>query len=135
MAAPPGFGALTLGIFAGWSFFGRLGVATVDIGGALGELMAINCRDKDGCWIEYIRIRVKINIQKSLRLVVKIMGVDGTRLLCTVKYERLPIFCYKCGCIGRKTQKCPTQVNHHDANDSNLHWTRDSAMSNSSDSS
>ncbi|KAH1055792.1 hypothetical protein J1N35_033857 [Gossypium stocksii] len=36
--------------------------------------------------------------------------LDGTELLCTVKYERLPIFCYKCGCIGHETKQCQSQV-------------------------
>nr|KJB76094.1 hypothetical protein B456_012G071100 [Gossypium raimondii] len=76
-----------------------------DVGKAIGEVLAINWRDKDGCWVEYIKIRVKLNISKSLRWVVYLVGADGEEILCTIKYECLPTFYFLCGCIGHHTYK------------------------------
>ncbi|KAH1046805.1 hypothetical protein J1N35_037589 [Gossypium stocksii] len=55
----------------------------VDIGGVLRELVAIDWRDRKGCWIKYIRIRVKTDVSKPLRRVIKMVGLDGIEILCT----------------------------------------------------
>ncbi|MBA0818382.1 hypothetical protein Gohar_021530, partial [Gossypium harknessii] len=39
----------------------------MDEGGVLGELVAIDWRDRKGCWIKYLRIRVKTDVSKPLR--------------------------------------------------------------------
>lgn len=78
----------------------------IEVGGAVGEVLAIDGRDRNGCWIEYMRIRVKLDTSKPLRRVVYMVGKDGKELMCTIKYERLPTFCYVCGCIGHNTRRC-----------------------------
>ncbi|MBA0575263.1 hypothetical protein Golob_024167, partial [Gossypium lobatum] len=45
-------------------------------------------RDRKGCWIKYIRIRVKTDVSKPLRRVIKMVGLDGIEILCTIQYER-----------------------------------------------
>ncbi|PPR89919.1 hypothetical protein GOBAR_AA30768 [Gossypium barbadense] len=78
----------------------------INLGGAIGELLAIDWRDRDGCWIEYIRVRVKLDISKPLRQVIYIVGIDEDEIMCATKYERLPTFCYTCSCRGHHTKKC-----------------------------
>ncbi|KAK5833211.1 hypothetical protein PVK06_017029 [Gossypium arboreum] len=46
----------------------------IDIGSEVGEVMAIDWRDREGCWIGYIRIRIKIDVSKPLRRVVYLVG-------------------------------------------------------------
>ncbi|PPR91156.1 hypothetical protein GOBAR_AA29530 [Gossypium barbadense] len=76
------------------------------VGETIGEVMAIDWRDRDGGWIEYIRVKVKIDILKPLRRVVYFVGKEDAEIVCAIKYERFPAFCYKCGIVGHKTQKC-----------------------------
>ncbi|MFQ6666963.1 hypothetical protein Gotur_033146 [Gossypium turneri] len=61
------------------------GQVVVDIGGVLGELVAIDWRDRKGCWIKYLRIRVKTDVSKPLRWVIKMVGLDGIEILCTIQ--------------------------------------------------
>lgn len=76
------------------------------VGGVVGKVLATNWRDREGCWIDYIRVRVKLDVAKLLRRVVYMLGVDGKEIVCTIKYERLPTFCYMCDHIGHNTQRC-----------------------------
>lgn len=78
----------------------------MEVRGAVGEVMAINWRDKEGGWTEFIRIRVKIDTPKPLRRVVCIMDSVGANLTCVIKYERLVVFCYIFGHVGHNTKKC-----------------------------
>ncbi|MBA0633991.1 hypothetical protein Godav_025452 [Gossypium davidsonii] len=61
----------------------------LDVRKAIGGVVAIDWRYRVGCWVEYIRVRVKIDISKSLR-VVYLVGVDGEETFCAVKCECLP---------------------------------------------
>lgn len=76
------------------------------VGGAIGKLMAIDWRDRAGCWEEFIRIRVLVDIIKPLRRIAKVVKKTGMEITCVLKYERLPVFCYICGRVGYSTKKC-----------------------------
>ncbi|MBA0868969.1 hypothetical protein Goshw_021310 [Gossypium schwendimanii] len=78
----------------------------LDIGNAIGELVAIDWKDRNGGWTEFIRIKVKINVLNPLRRVVKLVDKDGTETIGVLKYERLPDFCYECGKIGHTVKTC-----------------------------
>ncbi|MBA0809054.1 hypothetical protein Gohar_024738 [Gossypium harknessii] len=77
-------------------------VAT-DVGKAIEEVVAIDWRDRDGGWTEYIRLKVMIDVSKPLRRVVHLVSSDGAEIVCAIKYERLPTFCYICGLISHST--------------------------------
>ncbi|KAG8486025.1 hypothetical protein CXB51_019383 [Gossypium anomalum] len=49
----------------------------VDVGEAIGEVLAIDWRDRDGGWIDYIRLRIKIDMLKPFRRMVHLVGSDG----------------------------------------------------------
>ncbi|PPD89486.1 hypothetical protein GOBAR_DD13579 [Gossypium barbadense] len=84
----------------------------IDVGKAIGEVVAIDWRDRDQGWTDHIRIRVRIDVLKPLRRVVHFVGSKGSKTICTIKYERLPAFCYICGLIGHTTQKCNRKEEH-----------------------
>ncbi|KAG8497230.1 hypothetical protein CXB51_008424 [Gossypium anomalum] len=70
---------------------------TMEVRKAIGKLVAIDWKDRDGAWIEFIRLKIKINISKPLRRIVKLVGRDRVKITCVLKYERMPDFCYFCG--------------------------------------
>ncbi|MBA0707726.1 hypothetical protein Golax_019747 [Gossypium laxum] len=84
----------------------------IDVGKAIGEVVAIDWRDRDQGWTDDIRIRVRIDVLKPLRRVFHLVGSKGSKTICTIKYERLPAFCYICGLIGHTTQKCNREEEH-----------------------
>ncbi|MBA0568127.1 hypothetical protein Golob_005640 [Gossypium lobatum] len=79
---------------------------TLDIGNAIGEQVAIDWKDRNGGWTEFIRIKVKMNVLNPLRRVVKLEDKDGTETIGVLKYERLPDFYYECGKIGHTVKMC-----------------------------
>ncbi|MBA0765532.1 hypothetical protein Gotri_014712 [Gossypium trilobum] len=82
----------------------------MNVGSTIGEVIAINWRDRDGGWTKYIQLRVIIDTSKSLRRVVQFVNSEAAVSVCAIKYERLPIFCYSCGLLSRSTQKCDKKV-------------------------
>ncbi|MBA0837908.1 hypothetical protein Goarm_010021, partial [Gossypium armourianum] len=76
----------------------------LDVGNAVGELVAIDWKDQNGGWTEFFRIKVKINILKPLRRVVKLLDREGSEVTGVIKYEQLSDFCYVCRLIGHSSK-------------------------------
>lgn len=75
----------------------------LEISKAVGEVLAIDWRDRDRCWTKFMRVLIKLDTSKALRRVVCLKGNDGKEFVCFIKYERLPTFCYICGRVGHNT--------------------------------
>ncbi|MBA0577208.1 hypothetical protein Golob_025118 [Gossypium lobatum] len=73
---------------------------TLDVGNTIGELVAIDWKDRFGSWTEFMRLKVKIDVSKPLRRIIKFIDKDGIERISLLKYERLPDFCHSCGTIG-----------------------------------
>ncbi|MBA0711598.1 hypothetical protein Golax_010762, partial [Gossypium laxum] len=56
------------------------GQMAIIVGEAIGEALAIDWRDRDGGWIEYIRVRVKLDVSKPFRRVVHLVGREETEI-------------------------------------------------------
>ncbi|MBA0587737.1 hypothetical protein Gorai_000859 [Gossypium raimondii] len=94
----------------------------LDVGNAIGELVAIDWKDRNGGWTEFLRLKIKINISNPVRRVVKFVGRDGIEIICALKYERLPTFCYYCGLIGHTVKKCKSKDRDSGFNVLNLQY-------------
>ncbi|PPS04087.1 hypothetical protein GOBAR_AA16575 [Gossypium barbadense] len=77
----------------------------IDVGNALGELMAIDWKDRFRGLTEFMRIKVKIDILKPLRRVVRIVDKDGGERIGVIKYGKLLDFCYIYELIVTRIQK------------------------------
>ncbi|CAN1759636.1 Uncharacterized protein At4g02000, partial [Linum perenne] len=55
---------------------------------------------------EYMRIKVKMDIRKSLKREKKLRVEGGECIKCTFRYEKLPSFCYICGKMGHIDRYC-----------------------------
>lgn len=51
-----------------------------------------------------MRVRIRLDTSKPFRRVVYMVDTDGKEIMCGIKYERLPSFCYVCRRIGHNTQ-------------------------------
>ena len=57
-------------------------------------------------WGPFLRIRVDIDITKPL-MRGKMIHIEGVEKGCVYfKYERLPIYCYRCGILGLQEREC-----------------------------
>ncbi|PPR85699.1 hypothetical protein GOBAR_AA34985 [Gossypium barbadense] len=92
----------------------------IDVGNALGELVAIDWKDHFGGWTEFMRIKVKIDILKPLKRVLRIVNKDGGERIGVLKYERLPDFCYLCGLIGHTLKRCNNNKRENEESLTNL---------------
>ncbi|KAL0458851.1 UNVERIFIED_CONTAM: hypothetical protein Slati_0512300 [Sesamum latifolium] len=53
-----------------------------------------------------MRMRVSIDVTKPLKRVFKLRTTLGDELLLSFTYEKLPNFCYLCGCLGHLSRFC-----------------------------
>ncbi|KAK5802551.1 hypothetical protein PVK06_030153 [Gossypium arboreum] len=90
---------------------------------AVGELMAIDWRDRIGGRTEFMRIKVKINVLKPLGRLVRMMAEGGEEHIGFIKYERLPDFCYGCGVIGHILKTCIIEKEGAGLIDSNFQYS------------
>ncbi|MBA0788525.1 hypothetical protein Gotri_027574 [Gossypium trilobum] len=92
----------------------------LNIGNAIGELMAIDWKDQDGGWTAFMRLKVKINILKPLKRVVRLVDKEGMETIGVIKYERLPDLCYACGLIGHSFRTCESNKEEEEVGQNGL---------------
>lgn len=82
---------------------------TDEIGKLVGDYLGEFIRSDPGmdgvCMARFMRIRVKINVSKPLKRTVRIRINDKSQFY-NLKYERLPNFCYICGCFNHLDVDC-----------------------------
>jgi hypothetical protein len=76
------------------------------IGGSLGKVEDVAISEDDVGWGKYLRIRVAINLYKPLER-GRILKLNGKSFWVPFKYEKLPVFCYRCGRIVHDQEGCP----------------------------
>ncbi|KAG8489184.1 hypothetical protein CXB51_017232 [Gossypium anomalum] len=92
----------------------------LDVGKVIGKSVVIDWKDRNGGWTEFIRLKMKINISKPLRRIVKLVDRNKAEIICALKYERLPDFCYSCGLIGHTIKTCQDKTDDSEVNVLNL---------------
>ncbi|TXG60181.1 hypothetical protein EZV62_014754 [Acer yangbiense] len=72
----------------------------------IGEVVEIPSDSRE-CWEKFMRVRIRIDISKPLKrwLRLKLEKSEGITMV-TLKYERLPEFCFACGRIGHGIMEC-----------------------------
>ncbi|XWS21939.1 hypothetical protein CRYUN_Cryun30bG0099700 [Craigia yunnanensis] len=77
------------------------------IGRKIGSLIETDHKSR---WGKCLRIRVNMDVTKSLRRFVMLTGIGGREdWWRRLTYERMPMFCYECGIIGRPETECSIQ--------------------------
>ncbi|KAL0015937.1 hypothetical protein SO802_003006 [Lithocarpus litseifolius] len=77
-----------------------------EIGSNLGNFMAVDTRSWMSKQAKFMRIRVNIPLEKPLRRCGKIASPEGESFCIQFRYERLPIFCFRCGVMGHDERHC-----------------------------
>ncbi|KAL0411140.1 UNVERIFIED_CONTAM: hypothetical protein Slati_3703700 [Sesamum latifolium] len=76
------------------------------IGNQIGIFKDVDMDDNGGVWGATLRIRVSLNVTQPLPRVLKIKTPLGDEQLISFTMERLPNFCYLCGCMGHLSKFC-----------------------------
>ncbi|XP_062086519.1 uncharacterized protein LOC133792629 [Humulus lupulus] len=75
-------------------------------GGFIGTFISSCPKNYTGVWREFLRVRVRINIEQPLKRRMKIQNSKGEAFWAEFKYERLPTFCFICGILGHSEKFC-----------------------------
>lgn len=77
------------------------------IGNDLGKLMILDKGLTIEGWDPILRVRVEVDVNKLFRRFVKLAGKLGAKETRErITFERLPIFCNRCGRLGRSEAEC-----------------------------
>ena len=80
------------------------------LGETIGEVEEVDVEEGQMVWGRYLRVRVVINIKKPLKKGSKITIPGGDTVIAVIKYEKLPDFCYMCGCLDHQENDCDKVV-------------------------
>lgn len=70
------------------------------IGNYIGGFVKADPANMNGMWKLYVRIRVTIDVNATLKRKIKIKRAGGDWSWVSFKYERLSTFCFVCGMLG-----------------------------------
>ena len=76
------------------------------LGNKIGKFLKMDLDEEFSGWRDFLRIRVKLDVEKPLTRVVFISVGAGKREPFRVKYEKLPKFCAVCGLLGHVETEC-----------------------------
>lgn len=75
-------------------------------GDYIGTFVSSCTKNFTGIWRDYLRVRVRVNIDKPLKRRMKIYRNKEEWFWANFKYERIPTFCFICGVIGHSEKFC-----------------------------
>lgn len=81
------------------------------IGRSMGKVEAVDVDEKDIGWGHCMRIKIYIDLTRPLARGTS-ATVKGEKHWVSFKYEKLPKFCFKCGCIIHNPSKGCLQKNN-----------------------
>ena len=77
-----------------------------EIGSKIGKVLEVDKRALQADQAKFLRVRVEVQLDKPLRRGGFVKNDENDRIWVDFRYERLPIFCYKCGILGHDDKHC-----------------------------
>ncbi|XP_060960751.1 uncharacterized protein LOC133031289 [Cannabis sativa] len=77
-----------------------------DAANYIGSFVKTDENNFNGVWREYLRVQVRIDIEKPLKRRMKLQLTGGEWFWINFCYEFVPTFCFICGVIGHTDQYC-----------------------------
>ncbi|KAM6600113.1 hypothetical protein CsatA_019722 [Cannabis sativa] len=77
-----------------------------DAGNYIGSFVKSDEKNFNGVWRDYLRVRVRIDIEKPLKRRMKLQQIGGDWFWINFRYEFVPTFCFICGIIGHTENYC-----------------------------
>lgn len=76
------------------------------LGNFFGEFIAYDAKNNSSIWREFMRIKIRLDVRKSLKRKKKIKRKNGSEFVVLCKYERLGDFCFACGLVTHTERFC-----------------------------
>jgi hypothetical protein len=76
------------------------------IGTSMGEILEVDVAGDGMGWGSYLRLRVNIDITKPLDC-GRALNLNGKTSWVEFKYEKIPLFCFRCGRLVHGPRGCP----------------------------
>ncbi|CAN1783498.1 Uncharacterized protein At4g02000 [Linum perenne] len=84
------------------------------MGNFIGSYISWDEKLHGGVGEEFMRVRVKMDVRKSLKREKKVKKPGGAAAVCRFRYEKLPTFCFICGLIGHVERNCQIRFQHYE---------------------
>ncbi|XP_073124567.1 uncharacterized protein [Henckelia pumila] len=79
------------------------------VGSQIGVVEEVDTREDGFSSGRFARIRVRLDVSKPIKKFISISSrQDNEDIIVPLAYERLPDYCYNCGCIGHSFRDCTT---------------------------
>ncbi|XP_035543083.1 uncharacterized protein LOC118346304 [Juglans regia] len=76
------------------------------IGKKIGKVEEVDLAKGEVAWGEFLQVRITLDVMKPLLRGTKFTMGNGESCWVRFSYERLPNFCYLCGCLGHGDREC-----------------------------
>ena len=77
-----------------------------EIASNLGIFMSVDTRSWMSEQAKFMRVKVNLPLEKPLRRCGKVASPEGESFCIQFRYERLPVFCFRCGVMGHDERHC-----------------------------
>ncbi|XP_035551145.1 uncharacterized protein LOC118349709 [Juglans regia] len=75
------------------------------LGNTIGVVEKVDVKEDGSGWGRYLRVLIVIDLQKPLAR-GRTINVKGEKLWIPIRYEKLPRFCFSCGCLIHEKGGC-----------------------------
>lgn len=76
------------------------------IGGKVGMFLKVDTDQRKIIIGKWLRVQIEVEISKQLTYGMWLSLAGGRRIWLTCRFERLPDYCYVCGCLNHLEQDC-----------------------------
>lgn len=80
------------------------------LGDSFGEFVQYDAKNNSSIWMEYMRLKIRVDVRKPLKRRKKVKRKDGKEFVVTCKYERLGDFCFICGLVSHTERFCKRNI-------------------------
>ncbi|XP_042983285.1 uncharacterized protein LOC122312689 [Carya illinoinensis] len=75
------------------------------IGNTIGVVEEVDVKEDGSGWGRFLRVLIDVDLYKPLAR-CRTINVGGDKIWIPIRYEKLPIFCFSCGCIVHDKGGC-----------------------------
>jgi hypothetical protein len=90
----------------------------------IGSFVEYDKNNKGSFWREYMRVKVRVDVRQPLKRESRVKNQGGEWCTVNFKYEKLGVFCFVCGIIGHRENKCSIRFSM-EADDGIRNWSKD----------
>lgn len=84
------------------------------LGNFFGTFLEYDSKNNASIWREFIRLKIRLDVRKPLKMKKKICKKDKTEVVVHCKYEKFGDFCFVCGLLSHTERFCKKKMDGED---------------------